>query len=223
MLLGALGRWGQGHRVAQALEAVDEAPFHCLTIPLIEVIASQVAVDGPLCQHVIGNDQDGVGDGDGRLRPTTASRQSSVLRCEIGAFGAGRCVRCLNQARPQPRTPLACPAATAVPSALVVAGTQPRRLRACCKTFRPLRASGVAGLPRWSSPGRSRTGIVTPPRHGKVLQHLPKPPCATGERRFGRDQAAGGGLAPGVAHLAGSRTASTTCRMASMTSSGCSP
>jgi hypothetical protein len=58
MLLGALGRWGQGHRVAQALEAVDEAPFHCLTIPLIEVIASQVAVDGPLCQHVIGNDQE---------------------------------------------------------------------------------------------------------------------------------------------------------------------
>jgi hypothetical protein len=73
MLLGALGRWGQGHRVAQALEAVDEAPFHCLTIPLIEVIASQVAVDGPLCQHVIGNDQDGVGDGDGRLCPTAAS------------------------------------------------------------------------------------------------------------------------------------------------------
>jgi hypothetical protein len=40
--------------------------------------------------------------------------------------------------------------------------------------------------------------------------------------RAGRHQAAGEGLATGVAHLAGSRTASTTCRMASMTSTGCS-
>jgi hypothetical protein len=69
----SLGRWSQRHGVAQPFQPVHEPPFHSLAIPLIEVIATQVAVARAVHQHVVSNDQDGVGDGDGRLCPTAAS------------------------------------------------------------------------------------------------------------------------------------------------------
>jgi hypothetical protein len=65
------------------LQAVYEATFHRLTIPLVEVVASQITVDGAVNEHVIRHDENGVGDGDRRPGPTAASGQASVLRPPI--------------------------------------------------------------------------------------------------------------------------------------------
>ena len=74
------GLWDKRHPIPEALQAMDERPRYRLAVPLIEVVAAEVALDGPLHQHVVDNDQDGVGDGDGRLRPTAPGCQASVLR-----------------------------------------------------------------------------------------------------------------------------------------------
>ena len=46
----------------------------------LEVVDPQIAVDRPLCEQVVDDDQDGMGDGDSRLRPAAAGCQASVLR-----------------------------------------------------------------------------------------------------------------------------------------------
>jgi hypothetical protein len=47
MFSGALGRWGQVHRVAQALQGVHHSTLRRLTIALVEGVACQGTVDGP--------------------------------------------------------------------------------------------------------------------------------------------------------------------------------
>jgi hypothetical protein len=77
---GLGGLWDERHPIPEALQAMDEPPRYPLAIPLIEVVASQVAGERSLRQHVVDDDQDGVGDGDGRLRPAATGGQASVLR-----------------------------------------------------------------------------------------------------------------------------------------------
>jgi hypothetical protein len=119
------GLWDKRHPIPEALQAMDEPPRYPLAIPLIEVVAAQVAIDCPLRQHVVDDDQDRVGDGDGCLRPAAPGCQPPVLRCQVGSLGAGRGVRRLDQTRPQPGTSLAGGAAPAFASALMIARTQP--------------------------------------------------------------------------------------------------
>src|SRR6187455_1457946 len=103
---------------------MHEATLHRLTISLVEVVRSQVAVDGSLGQHVVDDDQDRVGDGHGRLRSTTPGCKSSVLRGQVGALGP-RCGVCrLDYTGPQPGTALARLAAVTLAGTLVVTRTQ---------------------------------------------------------------------------------------------------
>jgi hypothetical protein len=74
------GLWDKRHSIPETLQAMDEPLRYPLAIALIEVVAAQVAVDRSLCQHVVGDDQDRVGDGDRGLRPATTGCQASVLR-----------------------------------------------------------------------------------------------------------------------------------------------
>ena len=60
--------------VTQSLQTMHEATFHCLSISLIDVIAAEVVIDRAVREQVIDDDQDGVGDGDGGLRPAATSR-----------------------------------------------------------------------------------------------------------------------------------------------------
>jgi hypothetical protein len=98
---------------------VHEATFHRLPISLVEGVGPQIAVDRSLCEQVVDDDQDGMGDSDSRLRPAAAGGQSSVLRRQIGALGPSSSVCGLDQAGPQPGASLAGPAAAAVSGALV--------------------------------------------------------------------------------------------------------
>ena len=116
---------------------MHEPPFDRLTIALVEVVAAQIAVDRALRQQVVDDDQDGVGDGDGRLRPAAAGCQAPVLRRQVGALGAGGGVGGLDQAGPQPGTALAGRAACGAC----------RRSRGCPGTARPRRP----GAWRWGS------------------------------------------------------------------------
>src|SRR4051794_13604862 len=102
-----LPRWsrgsrGQGHGVAQSFQTMHEATFDSLPVSLIEVVAAQVAVVRPPRQQGVGNDQDGGGTRARGLRSAATRGEPPILGRQIGALGASRSMRGLDQARSQP-------------------------------------------------------------------------------------------------------------------------
>src|SRR5207249_7221025 len=104
-------------------------PAQAFWVQAIEVVCAEVAVTSSVSQDVIGNDQEFVGDRNGRAfrsssrcQPAIQSRQIVVL---LGGDGPGP----LAQAATQPQASFADLSALALAGALVTARTESRPTR----------------------------------------------------------------------------------------------
>ena len=78
----------QADLVAERFEALDETTLESVLVAAVEVVAAEVMEVGAILEEVVADDEDRVGDGDGRLLLTTAGGQTVVLRAEVGVAGA---------------------------------------------------------------------------------------------------------------------------------------
>src|SRR3954447_4554773 len=74
----------QGDLVAEGFEAADEPALESILVAAIEVVAAEIVEVGALLEEVVADDEDRVGDGDGRLLLAPAGSQPVVLSAEIG-------------------------------------------------------------------------------------------------------------------------------------------
>src|SRR5205823_1873021 len=113
----------EGDLVAEGLNLTDEAARLVLArVAAAEVVRTEIVVGLAAVEDVIGGDQDGVADGDGRLGGAAARAQPGVLRAQVGGLGAARRLGCLRERRPQPLRALARRPGAAPPSGRMVAG-----------------------------------------------------------------------------------------------------
>src|SRR5881398_983411 len=96
-----------------------------LTILLIKVVRTQIAVGFPACQDVIGDHQNAMPDRDQGFLLPAPRRQPAVLGTQVRLLAACRAVRGFNQGLPQPGTTFASLATHALAGTLVIARTHP--------------------------------------------------------------------------------------------------
>src|SRR5215210_2229320 len=111
-------------RVAEGFEALDQAVLERPLAAALEVVATEILVGGLVPEQVVGDDQDGVADRQGRSLLAAARRQPPILGCEVGGFRAASRLRRFGQGGPQVAVAFAGLAALALASALVVARAQ---------------------------------------------------------------------------------------------------
>jgi len=56
---------GERHLIAEVMQTTDQPPFDLLTVKLIEIGGTEVAIGGAVAQEVEGDHEDGVTEGDG--------------------------------------------------------------------------------------------------------------------------------------------------------------
>ena len=100
--------------VAQCFQAVDQSTGDVLFVALIEIARSEIGVIHPVAQQVMGDDEDGVADGDDRLLLATSCNETVVLRAEVGVASATAGVRGFDEGGAQPGITLARLAALAL-------------------------------------------------------------------------------------------------------------
>ena len=76
--------------IAQAPQTFDEAPSDVFRLQSSEKVSPGVAVRLPAWDHGVGHNQNRVGHGENCALLSAPRRETSVLRTEIGAFGARR-------------------------------------------------------------------------------------------------------------------------------------
>ena len=113
---GGSGRvLGEGHRVAEGSQALGVIAREAIRVEAIEVAAAQLAIRLAVAEHVVGDHEDAVGDGDDGLLVAAPLDEPAVLGGEIGvAFADGaralstsaaRSVRLATRVRPLRRLP----------------------------------------------------------------------------------------------------------------------
>ena len=75
--------------ITELLETSDEAPGPHGFGPAIEVIGTEIVVEGAVLEHVVGGGQDRGGEGADRLFRAVSGGQATELRLEIPAVFAG--------------------------------------------------------------------------------------------------------------------------------------
>src|SRR5690242_7677697 len=81
----------QADLIAEGFEALDETTLESILVAAIEVVAAEIVEVGAILEEVVADDEDRVGDGDGRLLLAPAGGQAVVLRAEVGvARSTGR-------------------------------------------------------------------------------------------------------------------------------------
>src|SRR5947209_7190333 len=92
-----LGSVGDGHRLAELLDATGTAVDHLGLVALVEVVGSKVLVGGALLDEVVDDDQDSVCYRNGRSLPAAALGNPPVVCPQVGlgaGQGAGRFGEC---------------------------------------------------------------------------------------------------------------------------------
>jgi hypothetical protein len=105
---------------------MDQAALHHLPVTFVELLPPELVLRHLLCQQRRDHDDQDVRDSDCRSLCATPRRQPSVLRSQVGVFGA--CCCCLSsfdQGGAQPGASLPRPPRAAFAGALIVARTQP--------------------------------------------------------------------------------------------------
>ncbi len=113
-----------GYLHAQSFQSLDGAADGCLLAALIEVIGTKVLIFGSILQHVIGNHQDRVRDGDQCPLGTLAGGQPMVLGSQVGVSGVAGRPCCLHQDGSQMGVPLPNAGTGPFPTTLVQTGTE---------------------------------------------------------------------------------------------------
>src|SRR5207249_3348165 len=123
------------HGVAQCFEAVDQATGDVLFVALVEIVRSEIGVIHRVAQEVIGDDQDGVADGDDGLLLAAAGDEAVVQRSEIGLSRSAAGVCGLDKRGAEPGVAFARLARFAFASTLVVTRTHTRPRPTLSRTF----------------------------------------------------------------------------------------
>src|SRR5208337_3608399 len=121
-----LGLWFEGDVVAEAFEAAFEVGDGSGLADLVEIGFAEIAIGQVLGEHVIGRDEDLVGDGEGCAQAAAAGLEPVELVLEVAALGSRGGDRGADQDRAQVDVALSGPAALLPAGALMVAGTDAR-------------------------------------------------------------------------------------------------
>jgi hypothetical protein len=111
---------------------------------------------------VVGDDQDRVGDGDGRLGPATTGGQTSVLRRQVGALGTRRGVRRLDQAARSQGLPLRVLPLWRLPALSLLPGQRPAQEATCLALGKRVRSEPISATSA-SATERPTPGIASRP------------------------------------------------------------
>ncbi len=83
-----LGLWFEGDVVAEAFEATFEVGDGLGLADLVEIGFAEIAIGQVLGEHVIGRDEDLVGDGEGCAQAAAAGLEAVELVLEVAALGS---------------------------------------------------------------------------------------------------------------------------------------
>src|SRR5215211_4493770 len=120
------GCWLQGDLVAHALKLpYQPVPVGLMGLALDEVVGAQVGVGLAAGEQMPGDDQDRVGNSQGRLLGIPTTPQPGVLGGQIAVLGPRGRMRRLDQRDPQPLGSLASPTRAMLAGRLIVAWTHP--------------------------------------------------------------------------------------------------
>src|SRR5574337_2115794 len=115
------GLWFEGDVIAEAFEAPFEVGDGSGLADLVEIGFSEVVVRQPFVQHVIGADENFVGDGEGGAQGAATSLEAVEFVLEVAALGPGGGDRGADQDGAQVDIALPGPAALLPAGALVAA------------------------------------------------------------------------------------------------------
>src|SRR6266478_2008084 len=122
--LGSGGEWLDFDGIAHVLEAHDQALGLCGLGTAVEMVCTEILIDGSIFEHVKDGGEDGGGDvADGFFRPAAAAKAQVLSLVVASLFVFGR-LGTLNHGRLEPRRAFAKPVRASSPGALVVAWTQ---------------------------------------------------------------------------------------------------
>src|SRR5271166_7087237 len=120
---GGLYLWFEGDVVAEAFEAAFEVGDGSGLTDLVEIGFAEIAIGQVLGEHVIGRDEDLVGDGEGCAQSAAAGLEAVELVLEVAALGSRGGERGADQDGAQVDIALPRPTALLPAGALMVAGT----------------------------------------------------------------------------------------------------
>ena len=83
--------------VPEALKALDQVLLKVLLVALIEVVDPQLDIAGAIPQEMIGNDQNGAGNGHSSALFATAGSKTTELGPQVVVIGTGHGMSGLNQ------------------------------------------------------------------------------------------------------------------------------
>jgi hypothetical protein len=104
---------------------MDQAALHHLPVPFVELLPPELVIRHLLCQQRIDHDEQGVRYRHRGALGSSTRRQPSVLRGEVGVFGACCCLSGFDQGGAQPGTAFARASTAAFAGTLIVPWTQP--------------------------------------------------------------------------------------------------
>src|SRR3954471_3460073 len=93
--------------VAEGLQATDEALLDRGPVSFIEVLRAQVGIARLAGQHVVGDHENRMADGDRRFLLAAAGKEAPILRAEVSGLTAPDRVGRFDQGGAQPLAPLA--------------------------------------------------------------------------------------------------------------------
>ena len=120
-----LGIGFEGDAIPEAFEAAFEVGDGSGLADLVEIGFAELAVGQVLSEHVIGGDEDLVGDGEGGAEAAAAGLEAVVLVLEVTALGLRGGDRLADEDGAEVDVALPRPAALLPAGALVIAGQTP--------------------------------------------------------------------------------------------------
>jgi len=105
---------------------MDQAALQLVTLAVVEVVRSQVAVGLVPCEHVVEGDEHGMADGEHRPAFVAARSNAAKLGRQVGPFRSAGDVGDLSQRAPHPGVAATCPSAEASTSTFRIARAHPR-------------------------------------------------------------------------------------------------
>ena len=95
----------QGGPVAEMFDPADGPAFHDAAIPIVEVTAAEILIEGAPSEHMGDDDQGGMSHGNCRLLARTPSGQPMELSRQVGGLGAVSCLSLFHKAAPAQGSP----------------------------------------------------------------------------------------------------------------------
>src|ERR671920_899097 len=111
----------EGDLIAEGFEAFDGALSDAVGVAAVEVLGAEVLVAGAAFEEMVGDDEDGVADGDDGALPPASGGQAAGLLGQVAALAAAGGPGGLGEGGLEPGAPLAGLGASAFAPAGVVA------------------------------------------------------------------------------------------------------